>query len=33
MGIPAHDVRVTGLPPVFMGKDAHATRDEKRASR
>jgi hypothetical protein len=33
MGIPVHDVRVTGVPPVFMGKDAHATRNQKRATR
>jgi hypothetical protein len=25
MGIPAHDMRVTGFQPVPMGKDAHAT--------
>jgi hypothetical protein len=25
MGIPAHVRSVTGLRPVFMGKDAHAT--------
>jgi hypothetical protein len=32
MGIPAHEVRDTGVPPVFMGKDAHATAETRNRS-